>query len=97
MARSLSMPTTGVRPGEKMHEILVSEEEMHHCVRRGDYYTIRSMLPELLGDAAPEKNAHNREFSSADHVLDLEGTRALLRKHGLLEASMLAQTAELLK
>src|SRR5258705_4576489 len=37
----------GVRPGEKMHEIMVSEEEEHHCVARGDYFAIRPMLPEL--------------------------------------------------
>ncbi len=95
--RPIELKTIGVRPGEKMHEILVSEEEMHHCVRRGDYYAIRSMLPELLGDTVPEKNAHDREFSSADHVLDLEGTRALLRKHGLLDAATQVQAAELLK
>ncbi len=26
----------------------------------------------------------SKEFSSGDEVLDLEGTRALLRKHGLM-------------
>ena len=96
-SQPIEMKTIGVRPGEKMHEILVSEEEMHHCVRRGDYYASRPMLPELLGDVTPEKNAFDREFSSADRVVDLEGTRALLRKHGLLEVFAQARTAELLR
>jgi UDP-glucose 4-epimerase len=73
--------TIGVRPGEKMHEIMVSEEEIHHCARRGAYYAIKSMLPEL-GSAA-EPNALEREFSSADNVLSYAGTAELLRKHRL--------------
>jgi UDP-glucose 4-epimerase len=73
----------GIRPGEKMHEIMVSEEEAHHCVRRGDYFGILPMLPELRRDAAPA-NALKGEFSSADMLLDLPGTKALLKKHKLL-------------
>ena len=38
---------TGIRPGEKLHEILISEEECHRSVERGDYYAILPMLPEL--------------------------------------------------
>src|SRR5690349_12538262 len=53
--RSIELKTIGVRPGEKLHEIMVSEEEIHHCVKRGSYYAIRSMLPELRGEA--EQNA----------------------------------------
>ena len=74
----------GIRPGEKMHEIMVSEEEAHHCVRRGDYFAILPMLPELRRDAAPEPNALAGEFSSADTVLDLAGTRQLFAQHKLV-------------
>jgi len=74
----------GIRPGEKMHEIMVSEEEAHHCVRRGDYFAILPMLPELRKDATAEANALKGEFSSADTVLDEESTRQLLKKHQLL-------------
>ncbi|MEA3195340.1 MAG: hypothetical protein QOD26_3673 [Betaproteobacteria bacterium] len=73
----------GIRPGEKMHEIMVSEEEAHHCVRRGDYFAILPMLPELRRDAAAEANALKGEFSSADTVLDKDATRQLLEKHKL--------------
>ena len=45
--RPIEIEVTGIRPGEKMHEILVSEEEANHCIARGDYYAILSMLPEL--------------------------------------------------
>ncbi len=74
----------GIRPGEKMHEIMVSEEEAHHCVRRGDYFAILPMLPELRRDAPAEASALQGEFSSADTVLDQESTRKLLAQQKLL-------------
>ncbi len=40
--RPVKIDVVGIRPGEKMHEILVSEEEAHHCVARGKYYAIRN-------------------------------------------------------
>jgi UDP-glucose 4-epimerase len=82
--RRVKSKVIGIRPGEKMHEIMVSEEEAHHCVRRGEYLAILPMLPELRRDAAAEANALKVEFSSADMLLDLPGTKALLKKHKLL-------------
>jgi FlaA1/EpsC-like NDP-sugar epimerase len=82
-SRPVQTKLVGIRPGEKMHEIMVSDEEAHHCVKRGDYYAILPMLPELAAPQA-EKNALSREFSSADNVLDLRGTEALIKKHRLL-------------
>ena len=81
--RPIQIKTIGIRPGEKMHEIMVSEEEMHHCVRRGDYLAIRPMLPELRRESS-EANALQKEFSSEDTVVDLPGTVALLKRHRLL-------------
>jgi len=63
-SKRVKTKVVGIRPGEKMHEIMVSEEEAHHCVARGDYFAILPMLPELRKDAKPEKNALNGEFSS---------------------------------
>jgi UDP-glucose 4-epimerase len=82
--RRVKSKVIGIRPGEKTHEIMVSEEEAHHCVRRGEYLAILPMLPELRRDAAAEANALKVEFSSADMLLDLPGTKALLKKHKLL-------------
>ena len=66
------------------HEILISEEEANRCVKRGDYYAIRPMLPELLDEEDQEPVALEKEFSSADAVLDFDGTVALLKKHNML-------------
>lgn len=82
--RKIEIKVTGIRPGEKLHEVMVSEEEMNHCVKRGAYYAIRPMLPELAGGAGREPNALTKEFSSADNVLDLAGTAALLKDNRLM-------------
>lgn len=96
--RGIETRVTGIRPGEKMHEIMVSEEEVHHCVKRGDYYAIRPMLPELANSHAAEPNALTKEFSSADTVLDLEGTIELLKRHMLMiEDAHLSTDGELLR
>jgi UDP-glucose 4-epimerase len=96
--RDIEIKITGIRPGEKMHEIMVSEEEANHCVRRGNYYAIRPMLPELQIGSAPEANALSREFSSADTVLDLAGTVRLLQAHKLMVGDAdLSQGVELLR
>ena len=96
--RPIEIEITGIRPGEKMHEILVSEEEANHCAARGDYYAILSMLPELSNGKIKEPNALQGEYSSADEVLDLQGTIELLTTNGLtVEDVELNQYGELLR
>jgi FlaA1/EpsC-like NDP-sugar epimerase len=82
--RHIEITVTGIRPGEKMHEILVSEEEANHCVIRGSYYVIRPMLPELCGGDGCEPGALTKEYSSSDEVLSLEETAAMLKRHKLM-------------
>lgn len=82
--RKIETVVTGIRPGEKIHEILVSEEEANRCVKQGDYYTIRPMLPELRQEGDLRGPCLQKEFSSADAQLNYDDTVALLRKHGLL-------------
>jgi UDP-glucose 4-epimerase len=74
--RNVAIKVTGIRPGEKMDEIMVSDEEAPRTIRRGDYYAI---LPMLRQPAVLKK-----EFSSGDQVLDLPGTAELLSRHRLL-------------
>jgi FlaA1/EpsC-like NDP-sugar epimerase len=84
--RNIPIKITGVRPGEKLHEILISEEEIHHTVKRGNYYAISSMLPELQ-EAATAGPIFNKEFSSENHVISLSETEQLLTKHNLMLGS----------
>jgi UDP-glucose 4-epimerase len=82
--RTIEIQATGIRPGEKLHEILISDEEARRTVRRGDHYAIRPMLPELGPDTRTGDVALCREFSSADAVINREETRQLLERHAVL-------------
>lgn len=97
-SRKIELKVTGIRPGEKMHEIMISEEEIHHAHKVGNYYSIRSMLPELNSEVQG-KPVLVKEYSSNDEVSDLKGTIALLEKHGLLDIEMKdeSNTSELLR
>lgn len=81
--KNIAIKYTGIRPGEKVHEILVSEEESWRTYDRGNYYAIKPMLPELV-KAEPGLQALSKEYSSGDFVMTLAETSALLTKHRLL-------------
>ncbi len=81
--REVKTVVTGIRPGEKVHESLVSEEEGYRTYERGTYYAIQPMLPELMSDhsgAAPL----GREFSSADNVMSRGDVDQLLQANRLM-------------
>lgn len=80
--RTIPTVITGTRPGEKLHEILVSEEECWRTVERGGYYAILPILPELRG-AGPIEAALTGEFSSGDRVMDRSALAQLLTMHKL--------------
>lgn len=82
-SRQIEMKITGIRPGEKIHEIMISDEESHHTVERVKYFAILPMLPELRGDE-PVKRALDKEYSSGDRPADLAETEEILRSNQLL-------------
>jgi UDP-glucose 4-epimerase len=75
--KDLPIVFTGIRPGEKVHEIMVSEEECFRTVERGDYYAILPVLPELREekDFTP---ALTGEYSSKDKNVTVSQLRELL-------------------
>ena len=75
--KKLPIVYTGIRPGEKVHEIMVSEEECFRTTEMGDYYVIQPVLPELRGKTAIEP-ALESEYSSKDGNLSVESLRDLL-------------------
>jgi FlaA1/EpsC-like NDP-sugar epimerase len=94
--RKIETRVSGIRPGEKMHEILVSEEEAHRTTVRGENYVIAPILPELQdGPLAPP--ALKDEYSSADDLLDYEGVEALLRRRRLMVDQVLELEGEVLR
>jgi FlaA1/EpsC-like NDP-sugar epimerase len=74
--RDIEIKEVGIRPGEKIHEILVSEEEVSRTVSRGDYYVIKPVItsyPALSG-----------EFSSQRATMDFDELTILLFDNGFL-------------
>lgn len=94
--RQVKTVITGIRPGEKVHELLVSDEEAHRTIDKGDYYVILPMLPELRRSYS-EILPLGHEYSSSDYLLSPEGVEALLREHSLLIGEERAAQTELLR
>jgi UDP-glucose 4-epimerase len=98
--REIETVVTGIRPGEKVHEILISEEEGHRSVERGSFYAIRPVLPELHGEEEPSARLPG-EYSSAAEVMGYGEVVSLLTRHHLLVRDALsgveADGAELLR
>jgi FlaA1/EpsC-like NDP-sugar epimerase len=95
-ARPVQVEVTGIRPGEKVHEILISEEECHRTVDRGRYYAILPMLLELRdGQTLPEVLEH--EYSSGHDVMDRAALDQLLIDHRLRLEDSAGDEAELLR
>ncbi|HLE38924.1 MAG TPA: polysaccharide biosynthesis protein [Acidimicrobiia bacterium] len=94
--RPIETTVTGIRPGEKVHEIMVNDEEAPRTLIREKWFAIQPMLPELQTEKVT-KPALTVEFSSAGPLLDLEGTRRLLEAHRLLVDQVDPAEGELLR
>jgi len=69
----------GVRPGEKLHEVLVHEEEMPRAEERGAYF--------VVGPTAREQAPRAREYTSrTTERLGVEDVRQMLVRAGLVAA-----------
>jgi UDP-glucose 4-epimerase len=75
--KDLPIVYTGIRPGEKIHEIMVSEEEIYRTVERNGYYVIMPVLPELR-EKEEFTPALTSEYSSKDDNISVEELKILL-------------------
>jgi len=81
--RNIDIKIVGVRPGEKIHEILISEEEIPRTIKRGDYYIICPVLPKLR-KVRIEKLVLTKELSSADYFMSKSQLKDFLQAGGYL-------------
>ena len=82
--RPIKTQIVGIRPGEKIHEILVSEEEAYRTLERSNrYYTILPMLPEIATTVV-EKPALNGEYSSESSVMSPAELATMLKARSLM-------------
>jgi UDP-glucose 4-epimerase len=99
--RKVETRITGIRPGEKLHEALISEEEAARAFRRGNYYVLPSMLPEI--ESEPETAPIKHQYDSSQDTISLAEVHQLLASNGLLlpgqpggSAGLMASDTELL-
>lgn len=77
----IPIKVTGIRPGEKIHEILISEEEVSRTSVRGDYFVIDSVFSNIAIIPALTK-----EFSSEDVLMGWDALEDLLWTNGFMES-----------
>jgi len=74
--RKIDTRIDGIRPGEKMHEILISEVESSRTIAMDGYFVVtpkRQEAPALCSD-----------YISSEHLISREALAALFEKEGLL-------------
>lgn len=82
--RDIDIKVLGIRPGEKIHEIMISLEEAPRVIYREPDYVIPSMLPELLDRETEAPTGLTSSYSSNNDVLGLDETIEMLAKYDLL-------------
>lgn len=81
--RPIQTVVTGIRPGEKLHETLISQEEAVRTIRRGNYYAIGPILPEL-SQPIHATGGLDREYSSEFGLMSFDQVRELMVKRNLM-------------
>ena len=77
--RDIDVVVTGIRPGEKIHEALLSEEEATRTVLGSEgYYALLPMLPELA--SYPDNPALVGEYSSDTALMNTEELGTFLKE-----------------
>ena len=78
--KKIEVKETGVRPGEKLHEVLVSQEEALRTLSRGEYFAIKSILPEVSKPVSPESFEFD-ELSSEHFLMTSKEVQTFLDKN----------------
>ena len=88
MAPDLPHEVVGIRPGEKLHEVMVTEDDARTTVEMPDCYVIQpafnwfSREPYEANGARPVADGFRYSSDSNSDWLDAEGLRVMLRQSG---------------
>lgn len=83
--RKIETVVTGIRPGEKVHELMISPEEGVRAYDREQFYAIKPMLPEIVvAEKDPNSMPRGASYGSNDDLMTYDQTYALLEKFKLL-------------
>lgn len=91
IAPGVRCETVGIRPGEKLHETLITEDEARSTLDLGDKYLLKPLFPWWAeGDAAEGKElpaGFSYSSGSNEHFLGVDQIRDLLGQLRLLQAA----------
>jgi UDP-glucose 4-epimerase len=86
----LEIKVIGIRPGEKEHESLVSDEESHRTTERDGYYVVQPILPELQHGEFKPADIAGLEYDSRKDLMDKKQIKELLEANDLLRPHAIA-------
>lgn len=94
--RKIEIMFIGLRPGEKVHEAMISEEEVSRVKELEDYYLIQPMLPELRREGSVEAGI-TKEYSSEHSIMNKKELYKLLHERNLLIGQEIVLDGEFLR
>jgi UDP-glucose 4-epimerase len=86
----LEIKVVGIRPGEKEHESLVSDEESHRTTERDGYYVVQPILPELQHGEFKQADIAGAEYDSRKDLMSKKQIQELLEANDLLRPHAIA-------
>ncbi len=86
----IEVKVVGIRPGEKEHEALVSDEEAHRTTYRDGYYVVIPILPELQPEHYEPSDLGGAEYDSRFDLMNKVQIKELLEKNDLLRPHAIA-------
>jgi len=80
--------TVGIRPGEKLHELMIGGDDARHTRDMGTHYVVQPAFPwwddTNLSEGSPVPEGFSYRSDSNPHQLGVEDVRAMLQRLGYL-------------
>jgi len=80
--KKIKIKITGIRPGEKIHEVLVSESECYRTFSFKGFYVIGPHLPELQKKKITD--CLQKEYSSENYLMTYDEVKLYLKKYRII-------------
>jgi FlaA1/EpsC-like NDP-sugar epimerase len=85
--REIKIDIIGTRPGEKLYELLMTEEEAQHVEDRGDMFVLKPAIvsPHVVTKETIRKPLEPKEYiSKCTKLLTKDGIRKVLREEKIV-------------